>query len=461
MGILTQALGLLLSLSILVILHEAGHFIMARIFNTRVEKFYLFFNPWFELFKIKKGDTEYGIGWLPLGGYVKISGMIDESMDKEAMKLPPQPWEFRSKPAWQRLLIMTGGVIVNFILALFIYAMILYTYGKEYLPAANVKYGYEFHEVAQNIGLQNGDKILMVDTIKMIDYSDIVPTILIDGAHSLTVDRDGQELKITIPEGFTQEVIGEEVRGLIGLRVPFVVDTVLRTKRPSAIMLWFKEVFGGDTTYVEKPGYLAGFQKNDRILAVNGIPTEFYGEFEAEKQKHVGEAIDVLVQRNGAEKTLHVKLGGDGMIGIGNKPLAYHFDVEKIKYSFVQCIPAGIKLGVETLVFYIKQMKLIFTKEGAQQLGGFGAIGGLFPKTWNWHVFWNMTAFISLVLAFMNILPIPALDGGHVAFLLFEMITGRKPGDKFMEYAQIAGMVILLGLLLFANGNDIYRNFFK
>jgi regulator of sigma E protease len=461
MGILTQALGLLLSLSILVILHEAGHFVMARIFNTRVEKFYLFFNPWFELFKYKKGDTEYGIGWLPLGGYVKISGMIDESMDKEALKQPPQPWEFRSKPAWQRLLIMTGGVIVNFILALFIYAMILFAYGKEYLPAENVKYGYEFHEVAQNIGLQNGDKILLVDTTVIEDYSDIVPTLLIEGAHSLTIDRDGREMKIDIPEGFVKEVIAKEVRGLITLRVPFVVDTVLRAKRPSKPMLWIKELLGKDTTVVERPGYLAGFQKDDKILAVNGIPTPFYGEFEAEKKKHIGERIEVTVERNGMEKALFVQLGEDGMIGIGNKPLSYHFSVEKINYSFFESIPAGIKLGVETLTFYIKQMKLIFTKEGAQQLGGFGAIGGLFPKEWDWRVFWNMTAFISLVLAFMNILPIPALDGGHVAFLLFEMVTGRKPGDKFLEYAQIAGMIILLGLLLFANGNDIYRAFFK
>jgi regulator of sigma E protease len=268
-------------------------------------------------------------------------------------------------------------------------------------------------------------------------------------------------MKIAIPEGFVKEVIAKEVRGLISLRVPFVVDTVLRVKRPSAVMLWVKEVLGRDTTFTEKPGYLAGFQKNDRILAVNGVPTPFYGEFEAEKQKHIGEQIEVLVDRKGIEKTLLVNLGGDGMIGIGNKSLSYYFEVEKIRYSFFESIPAGIKEGIETLVFYIKQMKLIFTKEGAQQLGGFGAIGGLFPKTWDWHVFWNMTAFISLVLAFMNILPIPALDGGHVAFLLFEMITGRKPGDKFLEYAQIAGMVILLGLLLFANGNDIYRSFFK
>ncbi|MEA3446764.1 MAG: RIP metalloprotease RseP [Bacteroidota bacterium] len=439
MGILTQALGLILSLSILVILHEAGHFVVARIFNTRIEKFYLFFNPWFELFKIKKGDTEYGIGWLPLGGYVKISGMIDESMDREQMKQPPQPWEFRSKPAWQRLLIMTGGVIVNFILALFIYSMMLFAWGKEYLPAENVKYGYEFHEVAQNIGLQNGDKILMVDAFTIDDYADIVPTILLEDVSNITIERNGRKMQIGIPEGFVKEVIGKEVRGLISLRVPFVVDTILP----------------------DKPGYEARFRKNDRILAVNDVPTKFYSAFEKEKQKHKDEQIEVLVKRNNIEKTLYVKLGEDGMIGIGNKSLAYYFDMKKTKYSFLASIPAGITLGVETLIFYVKQMKLVFTKEGATQLGGFGAIGSLFPKTWDWRVFWNMTAFISLVLAFMNILPIPALDGGHVAFLLFEIVTGRKPSDKFLEYAQIVGMVLLVALLLFANGNDIYRGWVK
>ncbi len=461
MGILTQALGLLLSLSILVILHEAGHFIAARIFNTRVEKFYLFFNPWFELFKIKKGETEYGIGWLPLGGYVKISGMIDESMDREQLKQPPQPWEFRSKPAWQRLMIMIGGVVVNFLLALFIYAMMLFAWGKEYLPTANVKYGYEFHEVAQEVGLKNGDMILQVDSMQIEDYTDIVPTMLLDDVKYVMVERNGQQLKVDIPEGFVKEVIGKEVKGLIGIRVPFVVDTILQTKRKSAVVKFFMSLFGKDTTFYEKPGYLAGFQKDDRILAVNGVPTRFYSEFEAEKRKHIGEEIEVLVARNNSEKVLQVKLGDDGMIGIGNKPLSYHFETKEIKYGFLESIPAGIELGVDRLTFYVKQMKLVFTPEGASQLGGFGAIGGLFPKEWNWRVFWNMTAFISLVLAFMNILPIPALDGGHVAFLLFEMVTGRKPGDKFLEYAQIAGMVILIGLLLFANGNDIYRFFFK
>ena len=439
MGILTQILGLLLSLSILVVLHELGHFAFARLFKTRVEKFYLFFNPWFELVKFKKGETEYGIGWVPLGGYVKISGMIDESMDKEQLKLPPQPWEFRSKPTWQRLLIMIGGVVVNFILALFIYSMILFTWGKEYIPAQNIKYGFDYHQTAENIGLVDGDKILKVDTVIINDYTDIIPKLLIDNPRNITVDRNGKLIVLDVPEGFTQEVIGNEVKGLLTLQVPFVIDTVLTSS----------------------PGEKAGLIKNDKILSINGVETPYYHLFEAEKQSHKGQKVNVTVERNNEKVDLTVDLDESGKIGIGNKPINYFFDVKVIKYSFLESIPAGINLGVETLSFYVKQMKLLFTKEGAKQLGGFGAIGGLFPKKWNWMVFWNMTAFISIVLAFMNILPIPALDGGHVTFLLYEMVTGRKPGDKFLEYAQIAGMLIIFALLLYANGNDIYRQFFK
>ena len=439
MGILTQTLGLLLSLSILVVLHEFGHYAFARLFKTRVEKFYLFFDPWFELIKFKKGDTEYGIGWIPLGGYVKISGMIDESMDKEAMKLPPQPWEFRSKPTWQRLLIMTGGVLVNFILALVIYSMILFAWGKEYLPAENVKFGFDFHEIAQEIGLKDGDKIIKVDTVVIDNYVEIVPKLLIDEPRNITVEREGRTVVIDVPEGFTQRVLKEEVKGLLTLRVPFIIDSVLQGM----------------------PGEKAGFLNNDRILSINGMETPFYNKFDAEKLNHKGKSVEIIVDRNNEPVVLTVEMDETGIIGIGNKPLSYYFDVKRIEYSFLESIPAGINLGVETLTFYIKQMKLIFTKEGAKQLGGFGSIGGLFPKTWDWKVFWNMTAFISLVLAFMNILPIPALDGGHVTFLLYEMVTGRKPGDKFLEYAQIVGMVLLFSLLIYANGNDIYKFFIK
>jgi regulator of sigma E protease len=439
MGILTQALGLLLSLSILVVLHEFGHFAFARLFKVRVEKFYLFFNPWFELIKFKKGDTEYGVGWVPLGGYVKISGMIDESMDKEQMKLPPQPYEFRSKSTWERLLIMVGGVLVNFILALVIYSAILFTWGKEYIPAPNVTYGFDYHEIAEGIGLQDGDKILKVNDVVIDNYVDIIPKLLIDDATHVTVDRNGNTMIIDVPETFTKDVIGNEVRGLLTLQVPFIVDSIIE----------------------DTPAEVAGFKKNDKILAVNEVATPYYHLFDAEKKKHLDEEIKVKVLRGTSEIIIPVTPDEEGMVGIGNKSLDNYFDIKVIKYGFLESIPAGINLGVETLTFYVKQMKLFFTKEGAKQLGGFGAIGGLFPKKWDWKVFWNMTAFISLVLAFMNILPIPALDGGHVAFLLYEMVTGRKPGDKFLEYAQVAGMVIILGLVLFANGNDIYRFFFK
>lgn len=439
MGILTQAIGLLLSLSILVVLHEFGHFTFARIFKTRVEKFYLFFNPWFELLKFKKGETEYGVGWIPLGGYVKISGMIDESMDKEQMKQPAQPWEFRSKPTWQRLLIMLGGVLVNFILALVIYSLILFTWGKEYLTVENATYGFNYHEVAQNIGLQNGDKIIMIDTVSIDNYQDIVPKLLIDEPQNITVERNGKTLQLDVPDGFTQEVLAKEVKGLVSLRVPFVVDSIL----PDGVAA------------------KSGFMKNDKIISVNDVNTRFYSDFNTEKQNHINESVKITVERNNQPVVLTVQLDETGLIGVGNKSLEYFFTLNKIEYSFLESIPAGINLGVETLTFYVKQMKLIFTKEGAQQLGGFGAIGNLFPKVWDWKRFWNMTAFISIVLAFMNILPIPALDGGHVAFLLYEMITGRKPSDKFLEYAQIVGMVILFSLLIYANGNDIYKYFFK
>lgn len=435
MGILTQALGLILSLSILVILHEFGHFAFARIFKTRVEKFYLFFNPWFELFKIKKGETEYGIGWLPLGGYVKISGMIDESMDKEAMKLPPQPYEFRSKPAWQRLLIMIGGVLVNFVLALFIYSMILFAWGQEYITAENVKYGYDFAPIAKQYGFEDGDKIIRVGDKVIDNYKDIVPALLIDNPEKVAVVRGNQEVEISLPSDFAQQVIASETRNLITIRVPFVVDTVV----PSMA------------------GAMAGLQAGDRLLGIGGAETPYFTQFNEEKLKYKSAETNLQILRGSDTLNLALKLDAEGVLGIYNKNLDYHFDISRIEYGFLAAIPAGINLGVDKLTFYVKQMKLVFTKEGASQIGGFGAIGGLFPKTWDWQIFWNMTAFLSIILAFMNILPIPALDGGHVAFLLYELITGRKPGDKFLEYAQITGMVILLSLLVFANGNDIYR----
>ncbi len=437
MGILTQALGLILSLSILVLLHEAGHFAFARLFKTRVEKFYLFFDPWFSLFKFKKGDTEYGIGWLPLGGYVKISGMIDESMDKEAMKQPPQPWEFRSKPAWQRLLIMIGGVLVNFLLAMFIYAMILFAWGKEYLPVKNVTYGFQYNEVAKKAGFQNGDKILTIDNQEVEKISDISKKVLIDGAKSVKINRNGETIDIAMPKDFTKQLLASNAKSFADPRFPFVI---------------FKLEKGN-------PAEKAGLIEGDQIVKINNDTTPFYNDYIEIVEKLKGKEIEVTYLRNNIANNAKLTLTEEGKMGVYPKDPTEYFEINKVEYGFFESIPAGISLGIETLGNYVKQLKLVFTKEGAKQIGGFGAIGGLFPKSWDWEQFWNMTALLSVILAFMNILPIPALDGGHVLFLIYEIVSGRKPSEKFMEYAQIAGMVLLFGLLIFANGNDILKMF--
>lgn len=437
MGILTQALGLILSLSIIVLLHEAGHFTFARIFKTRVEKFYLFFDPWFSLFKLKHKDTEYGIGWLPLGGYVKISGMIDESLDKEALKLPAQPWEFRSKPAWQRLLIMTGGVLVNFLLALFIYSMILFTWGSEYLPAKNAKYGLQFNEVALKAGFHQGDKVLKIDNKEVEKVDDIAKQIALDAAKTVTVDRNGTIIELALPNDFTQKLIAAKIKSFAEPRYPFVIE----------------KVSSGS------PALKAGLLANDRIIGINNDTTLCYIDFVEKTEKLKGKTVEITILRNNTAQKANITLTSEGKLGVYAKAPISFFETKKTEYSFIECFPAGIKLGVETLSNYVKQMKFVFTKAGAKEVGGFVAIGNLFPNSWNWEVFWHMTALLSVVLAFMNILPIPALDGGHVMFLLYEMITGRKPNDKFMEYAQITGMVLLLGLLIFANGNDILKLF--
>jgi regulator of sigma E protease len=437
MGILTQALGLILSLSILVLLHEAGHFGFAKLFKTRVEKFYLFFDPWFSLFKFTKGETEYGIGWLPLGGYVKISGMIDESMDKEAMKQPAQPWEFRYKPTWQRLLIMTGGVLVNFFLALFIYSMILFTWGKEYLPVKNATYGLQFNEVAIKAGFQNGDKILKIDNQEVEKFNEITKKIIIDNAKTIEVERNGEITTIAIPADFTKQLLAAQVRSFADPRFPFIIEKVMDGN----------------------PAAKANMQTGDQIIKINNDTTPFYNDFIEKVEKLKGKEVVITFLRNNEVNTAKLTLTTDGKLGVYPKDPSTYFEINKTEYGFFASIPAGISLGVETLGNYIKQFKLVFTKEGAQQIGGFGAIGGLFPKSWDWEQFWNMTALLSVILAFMNILPIPALDGGHVMFLIYEMISGRKPNEKFMEYAQIAGMVILFGLLIFANGNDILKMF--
>lgn len=441
MIILIKAAQLILSLSILVIVHEFGHFIFSKAFKCRVEKFYLFFDPWFSLFKFKKGETEYGIGWLPLGGYVKISGMIDESMDKEAMKLPPEPWEFRSKPSWQRLIIMIGGVLFNLILAILLYSAVLFIWGEQYLPTKNVKYGISVSETGKEMGLQNGDKIISVDGQEVEDFHKIVPVILLNDAKSIEVQRNEATVVVPVKPEIIPKLLKEN-RYIISMRVPYVCKIV---------------GFGKDS-----PARDAGLEIGDSILAVNGSGFQFYDQFTDTLASLKDKTVNVLVKRKGIEKTVPVNIGVSGLLGIQHENnIAGLFELKTISYGFLESIPAGISKGYRTVGDYLKQFKLLFAPEtkAYESLGGFMTIGNIFPSVWDWESFWNLTAFLSIILAVMNILPIPALDGGHVMFLLFEIITGRKPSDKFLEYAQIVGMVILFSLLLYANGNDVWKYF--
>ena len=441
MEVFVKIAQFLLSLSILVILHEFGHFMFARLFNTRVEKFYLFFDPWFSLLKFKKGETEYGIGWVPLGGYVKISGMIDESMDKEQMKKPPQPWEFRSKPSWQRLIIMLGGVMVNFLLAIMIYILMLFIWGEEYMPTENVKYGILVDSVGIEMGLRNGDKILSVDNQEIEKFYQIIPDIVLNERKTIQIERDGRILNINISKEFIPLLI--KGKGRIDARIPFsplIVEGFLK----------------------ESPAKKAGLKTGDEILCLNNEICDFYDEFKKKLGESKEEKVSLQIKRNNENLDIPVIVNNQGMIGI-RRNFEEFFEFKKIEYGFFESIPAGIAKGVKTLQDYLKQFRLIFSKDtkAYESLGGFITIGSIFPGVWDWHSFWNLTAFLSIILAIMNILPIPALDGGHVMFLLYEVVTGRKPGDKFMEYAQMTGMIILLALLLFANGNDIIRLFNK
>ncbi|NCB07411.1 MAG: RIP metalloprotease RseP [Bacteroidia bacterium] len=436
--ILVKTAQLLLSLSILVVLHEFGHFILALLFKTRFEKFYLFFDPWFSLFKMKKGETEYGIGWLPLGGYVKISGMIDESMDKEAMKLPPQPWEFRSKPAWQRLLIMVGGVLMNFIFALAIYIGILYAWGEEYLPTENVKYGVVVNSVGEEVGFKTGDKILSVDHTYIDNFYKIIPTVVLDDAKTVQVERDGQKVDIEISNSDLALLL--KSKSVLEPRLPFDIKIGKIEK--------------------ESPAEVAGLQKEDIFLTVDGQTFRYYDEFTNYINTQKGNPVELELEREGQKIVKKVTVSEEGKVGF--YPALNHADIFQLKtiqYGFFESIPAGISRGVQTTKDYLKQFKLFFNKEAKayESLGGFATIGNIFPSAWDWSRFWEMTAFISIILAIMNLLPIPALDGGHVMFLIGEIITGRKPNEKFLEYAQIAGMIILLALVLFANANDIIK----
>ena len=477
---LIKAIQLILSLSILVIVHEYGHYLFSRLFNIRVEKFYMFFNPSFSIVRAKKingkmrvkffskntpdlvhenkdenplesnyeseinppsedwhkhaDTTEWGIGWVPLGGYCKISGMIDESMDREQMKQPPKPWEFRSKPAWQRLLVMTGGVIFNLLLAFFIYSMIIFTWGDSYVPLKDVGMGMEFSQTAKDVGFKDGDIILYADGKEVIDRSDLVDNFAsqIIESDKVTVLRNGEEVVIDMPSNFVQQLMAAE-EGFAGYRMPTVVEE------------------GGEA---DKIGLLAG----DSLVAINGVTVPTFADFRAELEKHKNNQVPIEFYRNGTLNSLPINVSNAGTIGIAVK---YSIPTVRNEYSFFASFPQGVNFGLRTLKGYIGQFKYVFTREGASSLGGFGAIGNFFPAMWNWFAFWKMTAFLSVILAFMNILPIPALDGGHVMFLLYEVVSRRKPNEKFMEYAQVAGMVLLFGLLIYANGSDLFRAIFR
>ena len=447
---LIRVLQLVLALSLLVFLHEGGHFFFAKLFGVRVEKFYIFFDWKFSLlkFKPKKSDTEYGIGWIPLGGYCKIAGMIDESFDTEQMKQPEQPWEFRTKPAWQRLLIMIGGVLVNFLLALFIYSMILFYWGDSYIPVKDMTLGMKFNQEAKSYGFKDGD--ILIGTEKR-EFKEFGANLYrdISEAHRVDIIRDGKPMSISLPGEINMLNMIKADPAFVRPLMPAVVDSVL----PGT------------------PAYKIGMKKGDKILAVNNSPIDSYNEFVDQlgrrndimlTSKTAADSLKArtitLVYGNEAKSdTTQVTLTPDLKLGFVVKSLAGLYQPTTIEYSFLESIPAGIKYGWNVLASYVDDLKYVFTAEGAKSLGGFGAIGSLFPPMWDWYMFWKMTAFLSIILAFMNILPIPALDGGHVLFLLYEMITRRKPSENFMIRAEYVGFGLLILLMVMANLNDILR----
>ena len=432
----------LLSLSLLIILHELGHFIPAKLFKTRVEKFYLFFDIKFSLLKKKIGETEYGIGWLPLGGYVKISGMIDESMDKEQMALPPQPWEFRSKPAWQRLIIMLGGVAVNFVLAFVIYIGMTFYYGELYLKNSELKDGIAVtSKVGEELGFKTGDKIIAIDGETVSRFNEVPNKLLF--AKNVTLARDGAQQTIDLPIDLIKKVMGGEKRPFIGWREPFAVGLV-----------------------DDKSANKNNLKPKDIVLRMGEQSTPYMDQVIAYAEAHKGQIVSAVILRNEVETPVNIKINAQGKIGVYQS----HLSVESLQklgiyqfteqhYSFFESIPVGLQKGKDQVLGYGKQLKAIFNPEtGAYKgVGGFKAIFDIFPKTWSWEVFWSITAILSIMLGVMNLLPIPALDGGHVVFLLYEMVSGKKPSDKFLENAQMVGFVMLITLLVFANGNDIYK----
>ena len=448
---LIRALQLIMSLAFLVIIHEGGHFLFAKLFKIRVTKFYLFFDPWFSLFKWKpkNSETEYGIGWLPFGGYVQIAGMVDETQSSDDLNHPVEPWEFRAKPAWQRLLVMIGGVVVNFVAALFIYSMLMYTWGDSYISVPELKNGMKFSQQAKEMGFRDGDILLRTNEVEFDVYGADMLRAIAD-AETVTVLRDRKEVSISIPEEFGLLHMNQGGVPFVDILIPAVVDSVL----------------------AETPAAQARLQKGDRFLTFNGRPVNSYNEFTEyvaalraksdsitlpEKIEAL-RSVDFIVARAvGGQDTLTIQMTPDFKLGF---TADYGYEPTRVTYGFWESFPAGTAYGLNVLKGYVDDLKYVFTKEGAASLGGFGTIGSIFPATWDWYLFWKMTAFLSIILAFMNILPIPALDGGHVLFLLYEIIARRKPSDKFMERAQMVGMLLLFGLMIWANFNDIVRFFF-
>ncbi len=437
MDIAIKIIQFFMSLSLLVAIHEFGHYIVARIFKIRVEKFYIFFDPWFSLFKWKRGETEYGVGWLPLGGYVKIAGMIDESMDLEQMQAPVQPWEFRAKPAWQRFLVMIAGVVMNVLLAMMIYSGIRYVWGESYMANEDIKWGYEFNEAAERMGFRDGDKVISIDGEPIDDVNEIRAKLLLtESDRQVVVERDGAQESFTISfDELLQMRRNREYEDLYMLRMPFIVDSVASVSAASAGVMVGDEV-------VTLNGQKGGVQTFTDLL-----------------QQHKGDTVTLAVLRGSGMHELRVPVNDEGKVGVALKTDVYQPRTRS--FTFWQAIPAGVGLACDTIVDYWQQLKLIFQPKTKmyEELGGFISIGSIFPSEWDWLRFWTMTAFLSIILAVMNILPIPGLDGGHALFTLWEMITGRKASDKFLEVMQYIGLAILLVLLVYANGNDIYRLF--
>ena len=439
MDVLIKVVQFFMSLSLLVAIHEFGHFIVARIFKIRVEKFYIFFDPWFSLFKWKRGETEYGLGWVPLGGYVKIAGMIDESMDLEQMQAPVQPWEFRAKPAWQRLCVMVAGVVMNILLAMIIYTGIRYVHGESYMANEDVKWGYEFNEAAERMGFRDGDKFISVDGEGLDDVNDMRSRLLLtEGDRTVTVERNGEHVSFTIPfDQLVEMRRNRDYEDLYMIRMPFIIDSVASASALSA-----------------------GLRAGDEVVACNGVEGITAGMLTMDiLPAHKGDTLAISVLRAGERVALSVPVNEEGKIGVMFRNNI--FQPRTRTFTFLQAIPAGITLAVDTIADYWEQLKLIFQPKTKmyEELGGFISIGNIFPSEWDWLQFWTMTAFLSVILGVMNILPIPGLDGGHALFTLWEIITGRKPSDKFLEIMQYIGLAILFVLLVYANGNDIVRLF--